>query len=116
MVGSVGVAYVSGVADSSITRAVGEVGLRVWGSFLVFSGFGVLYATIKARAPLERLTLRILSLCMFVYQGWLLTVVDWRRAAMSCVLVLVLIVMAEIRVAVLKTLLRVVDKRKSLWL
>jgi hypothetical protein len=116
LIGSIGVTYVTGVADSSITRAVGEAGLRVWGSFLVFSGFGVVYATVRAKPALEKLTLRILSLCMFVYQGWLLTVVDWRRALMSCVLVLILISLAEVRVAVLKTLLRVVDKRKSLWL
>lgn len=116
LIGLVGITYVTGVADSSITMAVGETGLRIWGCFLVFSGFGVVYATVAASPALEKLTLRVLSLCMFVYQGWLLSVVDWRRALMSCVLVLVLISLAEIRVAVLKTLLRVSDKRKTLWL
>lgn len=116
LIGIVGLTYVTGVSDSSVARAVGDAGLRVWGCFLAFSGFGVVYATIAAKPALEKLTLRVLSLCMFVYQGWLLAVVDWRRAAMSCVLVLILISLAEVRVAVLKTLLRVVDKRRDLWL
>lgn len=116
LIGLVGTTYVTGLTESSISEAVGEAGLRIWGLFLMFSGYGVVFATIKARPALEKLSLRVLSLCMFVYQGWLLSVVDWRRAAMSFVLVLVLISLAEIRVAVLKTLLQVADKRKTLWL
>lgn len=112
LIGLVGLSYVSGLTESNISRAVGITGLRVWGAFLMFSGFGVVWATITGSPALEKFTLRILSLCMFVYSGWLMAVVDWRRAAMTVLLASILIVLAEIRVSVLSALLRVAERKK----
>lgn len=101
-----GLTFLFGVTESSIVNAVGPLALRVWGLFLFLSGTGVVTATLSARPALEKLALRMLSICIFVYIGWLLTVVDWRRAVMSVVLGGALIGLAEIRIAVLKALFR----------
>ena len=116
MVGLVGVSYVTGLTQSSIAQAVGPIGIRIWGAFLMASGFGVVWATIRAKHALERMALRFLSTCMFVYLGWLLTVVPIRRASMAVLLGLVLIGLAEIHMAVLKSLYRATDERRNLWL
>ena len=105
LIGLAGLSYVGGFTESSVSRAVGTVGLRVWGGVLTFSGFAVVLATLRGRPALEKLALRILSICMAVYGGWLTIVVELNRVVMSTVLVLILIGMAEIRVAVLKMLL-----------
>jgi hypothetical protein len=110
LIGVVGLTYVAGISESSISRAVGVNGLRVWGAFLMCSGFGVVWATIGASHALERLSLRLLSICLLVYSGWLLTVVSWQRAAMTLALTVVLVLLAEIRVAVLKALMRVAEE------
>jgi hypothetical protein len=75
----------------------------------MISGIGVLAATVSARPAMEKLALRSMSLCMFVYVGWILVVVDWRRSAMTVMLGLMLIWLAEIRVAALKGLYRVAE-------
>lgn len=106
MVALVGVSYMTGFTESSISHAIGHRGLQVWGTFLALSGFGVVYATVAGSPVLEKLALRILSLCMLVYTGWLLTAVDFKRAAMTLVLALILVTLAEIRVAVLRALFR----------
>lgn len=106
LVGLVGASYLIGFSESSISVAVGPSGLQLWGGALAFSGFAVVYATIRARPALEKLALRLLSVCMFLYGGWLPLVIGPRRAAMSIALTLILIALAEIRVAVLKLLLR----------
>lgn len=115
LVGLSGISYLMGLTESSISQAVGTTGLRVWGACLALSGFGVVYATIRARPVAEKLALRLLSLCMLVYGGWVLTIVDIRRAAMTLVLVLVLVVLAEIRVAVLRALFRSAPAREATW-
>ena len=106
LVGLTGLSYLIGFSQSSISTVVGANALRVWGAFLAFSGFAVVYATFQAKPAFEKLALRTLSICMFVYCGWVLTVIDIRRAAVTTALVLTLVSMAEIRVAVLKALLR----------
>lgn len=116
LVGMVGLSYLTGITESSISHAVGKTGLHVWGAFLMCSGFGVVWATISANHALERFTLRLLSLCLLVYMGWLLTVVDWRRAVMNVALTIVLVFLAEVRVAVLRSLLRAVDEWWRPWL
>lgn len=107
LIGLAGLGYVTGLSDSSIKQAIGEVGLRVWGTVLMLSGFAVTVATVRARPALEKLALRVMSICMLAYMGWLLTIVDFRRAAMSLVLVLVLVGLAEIRIGFLKLLLQI---------
>lgn len=106
LIGLAGVGYLLGVNQSNITEAVGTTGLRIWGGCLTLAGFGVVYATMAAKPALEKFTLRLLSLCMFVYTGWLVTVAPLSRLVMTIVLVSALIVMCEIRVVTLKWLLR----------
>ena len=105
LIGFAGLSYVGGFTESSVSRAVGTVGLRVWGAVLTFSGFAVVLATLRAHPALEKLALRTLSICMAVYGGWLTLDAELNRIVMSIVLLLILIVLAEIRVAVLKMLL-----------
>lgn len=104
-----GLGFVTGVTESSVSQAIGTTGLRIWGALLLISGLGVLSATLSARPALEKLALRVLSLCIFVYAGYLLTIVDWKRAAMNVVLCGVLIGLAEIRIATLKALYRLAE-------
>lgn len=106
LVGLAGVSYLLGVSQSTVTQAVGATGLRIWGALLALSGFGVVYATVRARPALEKLALRILSTCMFVYAGWLLAVVPLSRLGLTVALVLALVSLSEIRIAVLKVMLR----------
>lgn len=108
-----GLGFVTGLTESNVSEAIGPTGLRIWGAVLLLSGLGVLSATIAARPALEKLALRVLSLSIFVYAGWLLTVVDWKRAAMSVVLCAVLIGLAEIRIATLKALYRIAENWRS---
>ena len=111
MVALSGLSFLLGVSQSNITEAIGTAAMRVWGGFLFLSGTGVVTAVLSTRPALEKLALRVLSLCIFVYIGWLLAVVDWRRAVMSAVLGSVLIALCEIRIAVLRSLFRVADRR-----
>jgi hypothetical protein len=64
-----GLGFVTGLTESSVSQAIGTTGLRVWGAVLLLSGLGVLSATLSAKPALEKLALRVLSLCMFVYVG-----------------------------------------------
>jgi hypothetical protein len=102
-----GLGFVTGLTESSVSQAIGTTGLRVWGAVLLLSGLGVLSATLSAKPALEKLALRVLSLCMFVYVGYLFVVVDWKRVAMSAILCAVLIGLAEIRIGTLKALYRI---------
>jgi hypothetical protein len=116
LVGLVGLSYVTGFTESSIAQAVGVNGLRVWGAFLTLSGFGVVWATVAADRALERLSLRVLSICLLVYSAWLMTVVDWRRAVMTITLTVILVLLAEIRIAVLNSLFRTAEEVRKRWL
>lgn len=104
-----GLGFVTGLTESSVSQAIGTTGLRVWGAVLLLSGLGVLSATLSAKPALEKLALRVLSLCMFVYVGYLFVVVDWKRVAMSAILCAVLIGLAEIRIGTLKALYRIAE-------
>lgn len=102
-----GLAYLLGVAEStSITRVLDVLWLRVWGGFLCLSGTLIVVSTWISNKPLERLSLRFLSLGILVYMGWILTAVPLSRAAFTVALCLILVALAEIRVGVIKTLLR----------
>lgn len=102
-----GASYLLGIAEStSITRILDPAVLKVWGGFLFLSGSLVIVSTWLANMPLERLSLRFLSLGLLVYAGWILAVLPLTRAAMTVALCGSLVALAEIRVAVLKALLK----------
>lgn len=115
MIGLAGVSYLTGLTESSVSRAVGPVGLQIWGAILAVSGFGLVFAVIHADPILERLTLRGLSVCIIVYLAWLFTIVEWDRLVMSAVLVLILVFIAEIRIAVLKVLISSLGRGDQSW-
>lgn len=103
----VGFSYLVGLAESvSITRIVDQTWVRGWGGFLMLAGTLVVFATWTRNKPLERMSLRLLSLGFLVYMGWLLTVLPWSRAALTVGMCLSLFVLAEIRVAVLTMAMR----------
>lgn len=106
LIGLAGVSYLTGFTESSISQAIGPLGLRIWGGVLAASGFGIVFATFRADPALERFVLRVMSISMAVYMGWLFAVVAWDRLIMSLALVLILDGIAEIRIAVLKVLLK----------
>lgn len=101
-----GLSYLSGFTESMISHAIGDVGLRVWGGILSLAGFLLVWATVAARPALEKLSLRIMSCSLAAYAGYLLTVTSFKRAAMSVVLTLLLIGIAEIRAWSLTALIR----------
>lgn len=102
LIGLAGVSYVVGFTESSVTEEVPQATVRVWGAFLTLGGFGVMWATLRANAALEKLALRVMSTCMTVYIGWLMIIVEFRRAVFGLALVVSLVGLAEVRIAVLK--------------
>ncbi len=102
-----GLSYLSGLAQSTnIARILNENFLRTWGGFLFVSGTLIVGATLAENRPLERLALRFLSLGFFVYTGWILTALPLTRATLTVALCVCLIVLSEIRVAVIKVILK----------
>lgn len=102
----VGLGYVTGTAQSMLSEAIGETGLKVWGSSLMLSGLLLIVATARARPSMEKLALRIMSSNIFAYAGWLLAVIPWNRAATTVVLSGSLIVLAEFRVMHIRALMK----------
>lgn len=102
-----GLSYLLGIAESnSITEILAPVWLRVWGGFLFVSGLLVAGSTWASNKPLERMSLRFLSLGLLVYMGWILAAIPLSRATLTATTVIALVGLSEIRVAVLKTALR----------
>lgn len=102
-----GLSYLLGLAEStSITRVLDPTWLRVWGGFLFVSGCLTVWSTWMARRPLERMALRFMSLGLLVYLGWILAAVPVARALFTLALIASMIVLSEIRVAVITVLLR----------
>lgn len=102
-----GASYLLGISSSSAVSSVLETGwLQAWGAFLAFSGSLVVGATVATNRPLERLSLRLLSVGFLVYLGWVLTAIPPTRAMVTVVSCVSLIGMAEIRVAILKAAMR----------
>lgn len=102
----VGLTYLTGFTESVISKAIGDMGLRVWGGILMTCGGGLVWATVASRPALEKLALRATSLTLVAYTGYLLTVTDFQRAAMTVVLSVLLIGLAEFRVLTLTALIR----------
>lgn len=100
-----GITFVTGYAESTVSRAIGEIGLRVWGAILTITGVLIVAAMIKGKASLEKLALRFMTCTLMAYSGYLLTLVPFKRAGLSAVLVVVLCVAAEFRVMHLKALM-----------
>lgn len=102
-----GLSYLTGLASSSsIVRVMDPMWLKVWGGFELLSGVLVLFSTIKGDRALERLSLRFLSLGFLMYLAWVLTAVPLSRAMVTTVSCISLAGLAEIRIAVLKVVLR----------
>lgn len=101
-----GLTYLLGISQSAVSRILDEGWLRGWGGFLFLAGVLVVISTIMGNRPLERLSLRFLSLGFLVYLGWILTAVPPTRAMFTSVTCLSLVGLAEIRVAVLKVAMR----------
>lgn len=102
-----GLSYMFGLAESvSLSRVLDEWWIRMWGGVLFASGALVVTATWIRSMPLERFSLRALSLSLLVYMGWILTALPLNRAVLLVVLCLALIGLAEIRVAVLRMAMR----------
>lgn len=102
-----GLSYLFGVASSAtVSQVLAEGWLRGWGGFLFIAGSMVVFSTIIANRALEKLSLRFLSLGFLVYLAWVLTVIPPTRAMVTVVSCISLVGLAEIRVAVLKVVLR----------
>lgn len=110
----VGLTYLTGFTESSISRAIGESGLRVWGGILMSCGLGLVWSTMASRPALEKLALRSTSLTLVAYTGYLLIVTDVKRAAMTVVLSVLLIGLAEFRVVTLSALIRQSEELRRL--
>lgn len=102
-----GLSYVIGIAEStSVTRVLDQGYLRAWGGTLGVSGLLVVVSTWASNTALERMSLRFLSLSFLVYMGWILVAIPWNRAVFTVIMGLALVVLAEIRVAVLTAVLK----------
>lgn len=96
----VGLSYMLGVSQSSITQALNPAWLKVWGAGLCLTGVAIAVATATVNRPLERLSLRLLAVGLLVYMGWILAVVP-AKSTMMVFMCLSLIVFSQIRVAVI---------------
>jgi hypothetical protein len=102
-----GLSYLLGLSQSSAIAQVLSTGwLRSWGGFLFLAGSLVVGSTVASNKPLERLSLRLLSLSFLVYMGWVLSAVSWDRATITTVMCLALVGAAEVRIAVIKRALK----------
>lgn len=111
MCAAAGFSYMLGVSQSATVESVlGSVGLRLWGGYLFLAGSLVVAATWNANKPLERLSLRLLSLGLLLYTCWIVLAVPISKATLTVSLCIGLVGMAEIRVAVLKSVLKPLPK------
>lgn len=102
-----GLSYLLGVANSATVSKVLEHGwLRAWGGFLLVAGVLVVISTVTTNRPLERMSLRFLSIGYLMYLFWVLTVIPPTRAMVTVVACISLAGLAEIRVAVIKVILK----------
>lgn len=101
-----GASYLSGLAESTtITRIMPGLALRIWGGFLLNSGMLLIYSTWTSRTAMERLSLRLLSVGLLVYLGWIWAAVPFGRAVLPSASILSLVGLARIRAAYLRVLI-----------
>lgn len=107
-----GISYLTGLASSaSITSILNPVFVRAWGGFLLLAGVLVAVSTAISNRPLERLSLRLLSLGIIIYLGWILTVVPLSRSMVVLTLGASLAGLCEVRIAFLKSKMTKIPKR-----
>lgn len=106
LVALVGLSYLLGFSSSSVTLVISELWLRVWGGVLFVAGTLVLLGTIRANKPLEMMALRIQSVCLLLYTVWVISAVGISRATLTIMLCVILVLLSEIRIAVIKVILR----------
>jgi hypothetical protein len=103
--------------SSPITRVIDSQWLQGWGAFLCLSGVLVVISTVTANRPLERLSLRFLSVACLVYLGWAMVAVPPTQAMFTGLSCLSLVGLAEVRVAVLHVAMRtpviILDNRED---
>lgn len=102
-----GLSYLLGLSQSSaVAQILSTTWIRTWGGCLFISGSLVFISTMISNKPLERLSLRLLSIEIFVYMDWVISAVSWQRATLTSIMCISLIATAEIRAALLKKILR----------
>lgn len=100
-----GLTFAAGIAESMVAKAIGNVGLRIWGTVLTLAGVLLVAAVLKAKPALEKLALRTMTCTLMAYAGYLLLVAPFTRTVLQVVLVLILCGTAELRVIHLKALM-----------
>lgn len=104
-----GTLYATDLATSTvITKSLDPIGLRIWGSSLAFGGIVKLYGNVAYDYPLEKLGCRFISLSVVIYALWVMASVGLRGTT-TVALCLILAITLEIRVAVIKLILRPID-------
>ncbi len=109
-----GLTYALGISESTVvTKAIGPTPLHFWGVGLAFGGGLLSYAIIRSRIVMERLALRFSSISILVFLGFVIVSVPVINAVFSVALGSSLVLLMEIRAAVIKDLLRVAPKRRN---
>lgn len=107
LVAFAGLGYLLGISDSrTLSQVISDDVQRVWGGVLFVAGFLVVYSTIRANKPLEKLALRVQSVALLLYMGWILTAIALSQATLTIALCICLAGLSEIRIAVITVLLR----------
>ncbi len=102
-----GLSYFIGKSQSNaILKTLGPTWLRMWGGFLFVSGVLVVVSIFKRNHPLEKLSLRLLSVGLLVYMGWVLTSTSLANATLTMMLCSCLIFLGEVRVGTINTQLK----------
>ncbi len=102
-----GLSLMFGLAEpTTISRALPPFFLNVWGGCITAGGLTLVWATVRIDFLLEKFILRVLSVLIILYGGWAIAVVGLSRAAVTSVLILMLSVIFEIRLAVINLVVR----------
>lgn len=106
-----GLSYAVGLSSSNrLTERLNPTYLKAWGGFLLISGLLIIYSVIREQYALEILSRRFLSICIAVFLVWITLIVGVTNAAITVMLGTGLIVLGEIRIAVLKLFIRSVSR------
>lgn len=107
-----GLGFASGVTESTtITKLMGDTAIHVWGGVLMTSGALLGVAIWFSRVALEKLALNLMSIALSVYGAWLAAAVPFSRTGLTITLLIIFVGLAQIRVAVLRRLLRPLPRR-----